>query len=147
MSAAMGAVLPDGLTQKSTRLERCVRRAREEYALAADFQHDYSRQDAAILNVQRACELAIDMGNMVIAHEGWELPASAREVFATLHQRRLIDAALAASLARMVGFRNLAVHEYESLDMAIVASVIQRETDALLHLAGQLLARYLPPTN
>lgn len=142
MSVALRSLV-DALSQKGSRLERCVRRAREEYALAADFVTDFSRQDAAILNVQRACELAIDMGNMVIAHEGWELPGSAREVFGTLQRHGLIDQPLATSLERMVGFRNIAVHEYEALDIGIVAAVIQREVDCLQRLTGQILSRYL----
>ncbi|MET3516117.1 uncharacterized protein YutE (UPF0331/DUF86 family) [Pseudacidovorax sp. 1753] len=139
--------LADALAQKSARLERCVRRAREELAAAADFMTDFSRQDAAILNVQRACELAIDMGNMVIAAQGWALPGSAREVFATLQQEGVIDADLAAVLGRMVGFRNIAVHEYQSLDVAIVVAVIRHELDGLLRFAGLLLSRQFPDSN
>lgn len=137
------AALQDGLAQKSARLERCVQRAREEYAQAANFLTDFTRQDAAILNVQRACELAIDMGNMAIAFEGWGLPASAREVFATLRQQGLVEADAAQALERMVGFRNIAVHEYQALDMAIVAAVIQRDIDCLPQFAGHLLGHYL----
>ena len=137
------SALQDGLAQKSARLERCVQRAREEHASATHFLTDFTRQDAAILNIQRACELAIDMGNMVIAFEGWGLPASARDVFATLRQRAIIGPDMAQSLERMVGFRNIAVHEYQVLDIAIVASVIEREIDCLLRFAGQLLGYYL----
>ncbi len=36
-------------------LHRCIERAREEYQLAgSDFGVDYSRQDAAILNISEA---------------------------------------------------------------------------------------------
>lgn len=136
--------LVDALAQKSARIERCVARAREEHRLSADFQTDYSRQDAAILNIQRACELAIDMGNMVIAHEQWGLPRSARDVFSILHQHGLVDEPHATALQHMVGFRNIAVHEYEALDLAIVATVIQRDINCLPQLAGKLLAHYLP---
>ena len=80
---------------------------------------------------------------MVIAFEGWGLPASARDVFATLRQRAIIGPDMAQSLERMVGFRNIAVHEYQVLDIAIVASVIEREIDCLLRFAGQLLGYYL----
>lgn len=139
--------LADALAQKSARLARSVRRAREELAAAVDFMTDVSRQDAAILNVQRACELAIDMGNMVIAAQGWALPGSAREVFATLQREGVIDADLAAALGRMVGFRNIAVHEYQSLDVAIVVAVIRYELDGLLRFAGLLLSRQIPDSN
>jgi len=46
--------LADALAQKAARIERCVARAREELAAASDFRDDQTRQDAAILNVQRA---------------------------------------------------------------------------------------------
>lgn len=135
--------LVDALAQKSARLERCVLRAREEFSAATDFRHDFTRQDAAILNVQRACELAIDMANMVIGHESWGLPQSAREMFAILHRERLISAEEVSALQNMVGFRNVAVHEYDELDLGIAEHVIRHELDGLLSLAGLLVQRYL----
>lgn len=136
------APIADALAQKAARLERCIARAREERQAASDFGTDLTRQDAAILNVLRACELAIDMANMVVAHEGWGLPESAREAFELLQARGAIDATLGQTLRRMVGFRNVAVHQYEALDMSIVAAVIDRELDALARLAGILVQRY-----
>ncbi|MCU0930124.1 MAG: DUF86 domain-containing protein [Burkholderiaceae bacterium] len=138
------APIADALAQKAARLERCIARAREELRAASDFGADFTRQDAAILNVLRACELTIDMANMVVAHEGWGLPESAREAFDLLQAHGTIDATLGQALRRMVGFRNVAVHEYEALDMTIVAAVIDRELDALPRLAGRLLQPYLP---
>lgn len=35
-------------------------------------------------------------------------------------------------LQRMIGFRNIAVHQYQVLDPAIVASVVQGDLDDLL---------------
>jgi len=138
------AALGDALAQKAARLERCVARAREERLAAADFATDFTHQDAAVLNVLRACELAIAMVHMVVAHERWGLPESAREAVALLHTHGVIDAELADALRRMVGFRNIAVHDYEALDMGIVAAVIDRELDTLPRLAGRLVQRHLP---
>lgn len=137
------APLADALAQKATRIERCVARAREELAAASDFRQDQTRQDAAILNVQRACELAIDMGNMVIAHESWGLPQGAREMFVQLGSRAAMADELVSALQRMVGFRNVAVHEYDALDLDIAERVIRHELDALLRFAGLLVQRYL----
>ena len=51
------------IQNKATTIERCVKRAREEYNRNPEtFDRDYTRQDAAILNIQRACEAALDMG-------------------------------------------------------------------------------------
>ena len=53
----------DVLINKASTIERCVRRAREEYAKdPAGFGADFTRQDAAILNIQRACEAALKGG-------------------------------------------------------------------------------------
>ncbi len=136
------APLLDALAQKAARIERCVGRAREEFLASTDFAQDFTRQDAAILNIQRACELALDMGNMVVAYEAWGLPRSARDVFATLHERGLIDADHSTALQHMVGFRNIAVHEYDELDMAIVESILRSELDCMPRLAGAILSRY-----
>ncbi len=136
------APLLDALAQKAARIERCVGRAREEFQAAHDFAHDCTRQDAAILNIQRACELALDMGNMVVSFEAWGLPRSARDVFATLNDRGLIDAEHSTALQHMVGFRNIAVHEYDELNMEIVQSILRTELDCLPRLAGAILSRY-----
>lgn len=138
------AVLLDALAQKAARIERCVKRAHEEFDATSDFLNDYSHQDAAILNIQRACELAIDMGNMVVSHEGWGLPGGAREVFVALHTHGLISQELSQSLQNMVGFRNMAVHDYDAIDMGIVVKVIQSELTAVLKLAGLILTKYQP---
>lgn len=137
------ALVADALTQKSARLERCVRRAREEHAAADNFRDDFTRQVAAILNVQRACELAIDMANMVIGHEGWGVPQSARETFAILAREKVVGDDMLKPLQDMVGFRNVAVHEYDELDLDIAAHVIRHELDGLLRFAGLRVQRYL----
>jgi uncharacterized protein YutE (UPF0331/DUF86 family) len=148
MNTATPFTLPllDALAQKAARLARCVARVREEFAATADFSHDFSRQDAAILNIQRACEQAIDMGTMVISHHQLGMPRSAKDVFVVLHDHALIGAPMAKSLQGMVGFRNIAVHEYDALDMGVVLSVITERLDDLLEFAATVLRHAQPPS-
>ena len=50
----------DVLLKKAAIVERSVGRAREEYAAAgAGFATDFTRQDAAVMNIQRACEAVV----------------------------------------------------------------------------------------
>jgi uncharacterized protein YutE (UPF0331/DUF86 family) len=117
----------DVLLNKAAVIERCVARARarEEYtANPATFATDFTRQDAAILNIQRACEAALDMGQHLIRRECLSVPQSARDVFALLAQGGWVDATLADGLKRMVGFRNIALHTYQSLQVPITVSII-----------------------
>ena len=62
-------------------------RVREEYVTnPVTFPIDFTRQDAAILNIQRACEAVLDMGQHLIRREKLGIPQSARDVFALLAQ-------------------------------------------------------------
>ena len=57
----------DVLLNKAATIERCVARARDEYAAdPTTFAENYTRQDAAILNIQRACEASLDMGHFCV---------------------------------------------------------------------------------
>lgn len=123
----------DVIVAKSASIERAVGRAKEEYAAAGErFSMDRTRQDAAILNVQRACETAIDLAQHWVRIRALGVPASSRDLFTLLESAHLVDATLAQSLRNMVGFRNVAVHEYQQLDLAILAAVIERELDQIL---------------
>lgn len=132
----------DVLLNKAATIERCVARAREEYDKApATFATDFTRQDAAILNIQRACEAALDIGQHLIRRERLGIPQSARDVFELLARGGWIDAALAESLKRMVGFRNIAVHEYQALQLPITVAIITRHLDEFLAYTEILLRR------
>ena len=123
-------------------IERCVARARAEYASdPASFATDFTRQDAAILNIQRACEAALDMGQHLIRREKLGVPQSACDVFALLAQGHWVDAALADRLKRMVGFRNIAVHDDQALQLPITVSIITQHLDEFLRYSQVLLLR------
>ena len=133
-------MVDDVVLNKSATIERCVARAREEYAAAgALFATDFSRQDAAILNIQRACEAALDVGHHLICRDKLGIPQRARHVFELLAHTGRIDVALAESLKKMVGFRNIAVHDYQSLLLPITVSIIEEHLDEFLELSSALI--------
>jgi uncharacterized protein YutE (UPF0331/DUF86 family) len=132
----------DVLINKAATIERCVGRAREEYQRDPDsFATDFTRQDAAILNIQRACEAALDMGQHLIRRERLGVPQSARDVFALLAQSGWIDLTLADGLKRMVGFRNIAVHDYQALQLPITVAIIRKHLDEFLDYSQALLLK------
>ena len=132
----------DVLINKSATVERCVARAREEYAHdPTSFATDFTRQDAATLNVQRACEAVLDMGQHIVRREGLGVPQSARDVFDLMAHAQWIDVPLAEGLKRMVAFRNLAVHDYQSLLLPILVNVITGHLDEFLAFTRIVLQR------
>ncbi len=127
--------------QKITSLQRCVARAREAYGAAGPgIRTDYNLQDAAILNVIRACDTAIDLANMAIRRRRLGVPNESRDSFAALVRENIIEPNLGDRLKKMVGFRNLAVHQYRELDLDILDAVIRINLDDLLTFAGAIRA-------
>lgn len=140
-------MVDDVLLNKATTIERRVARAREEYDQDPDtFDRDFTRQDAAILNIQRACEAALDIGHHLIRRDGLGLPQSARDVFRLLASAGRIDADLADSLMRMVGFRNIAVHDYQTLHLPMTIKVITKHLDDFLRFSETILKREQTPS-
>ena len=130
----------DVLLNKAASIERCVARALEEYNADPDtFAHNFTRQDAAVLNLQRACEAALDMGNHVIRCEQLGLAQSSRDVFTLLERAGRIPPTVAESMRRMVGFRNVAVHEYQALVLAITVNIITQHLDDFLRYSQAML--------
>lgn len=122
--------------QKVASIQRSVARAREEFAAAGEtFAHDRTRQDAAILNVLRACETALDLANVVISERKLGVPQSSRDAFRLLADAGLVSAEVSHKLQHMVGFRNIAVHQYQLLDIAIVESVLRSDLEDVLRYA------------
>ena len=130
----------DVLINKSATIERCIKRAREEYNKdPASFEKDYTRQDAAILNIQRACEAALDMAQHLIRTRKLGAPQSSRDAFNLLAQHHMISASQADVMKKMVGFRNIAVHDYQALQIPITIAIIEKHLDDFLDYRAQLL--------
>lgn len=133
-------MIDDVLINKAATIERCVARAREEYLYdIASFTLNHSRQDAAILNIQRACEASLDMGQHLIRRYKLGVPQSSRDVFNLLVRGGWIETSLAESLKRMVGFCNIAIHDYQAISLPIVVSIIETNLDEFLAYSTALL--------
>jgi uncharacterized protein YutE (UPF0331/DUF86 family) len=129
------------LVNRAAAIERCVRRARDEYAKGPEsFATDFTRQDAAILNIQRACEAALDMGQHLIRRDRLGAPQSARDIFDLLATAGRISPDLAERLKKMVGFRNLAVHDYQALLLPVVTGIITQHLEDFLEYSEALAA-------
>lgn len=101
---------------KAAIIERCLARIAEEYQGREDLLFtDFTRQDAIVLNLQRACEAAIDLAMHVTRKRQLGLPQDARDAFSLLERAQVPPRAIADRMRAMVGFRNVAVHQYQDL--------------------------------
>jgi uncharacterized protein YutE (UPF0331/DUF86 family) len=116
----------DVLLNKAASIERCLKRIEEEYrGHEQEFETNYTRQDALILNLLRASESAIDSAMHLVRVRKLGLPQETRDAFKLLVGAGLLPPELGLLLQKMVGFRNLAVHNYAELDLKIVRSIIE----------------------
>lgn len=131
----------DIVVNKIQSIQRCIQRAREEYQSDPDgFVSNYSRQDAAVLNILRACEQAIDLANHIIKTHKMGIPTSSSESFDLLRQKYVIDTALSEKLKKMIHFRNTIIHQYQKMDVKIVKSVINAGLDDLIQFGDRIMA-------
>ena len=116
----------DVVRNKAAAIERCLSRVREEFRDDPARLDDQTVQDAIVLNLQRACESAIDLAMPVVASERLGVPQESREAFTLLEEVGRIDAGTADAMRRMVGFRNVAVHDYQALSLPILLSILEK---------------------
>ena len=136
----------DIITNKIAVLERCLARVREEYRNDPARLQNFTIQDAIVLNLQRACETAIDLAMHVIATLRLGVPQDARDAFAILRDRQIISPEIARTMQNMVGFRNIAVHDYQSLRIAVLDSILTQHLDDFTTLCAALV-NYAAPTS
>jgi uncharacterized protein YutE (UPF0331/DUF86 family) len=129
------------ILNKKISIERCIQQIETYYALdnGLPFATDYLRQDAISMNLERACELAIDIANHLIKSRKLGLPQDSRDSFALLQQAGLITIEQMNGLQAMIGFRNTLVHQYQKLNLRIMVNVIEHHLRELLDFAQAAL--------
>ena len=116
----------DVILNKTATIEHCVKRIHEVYEGNPDNLTDYTKQDSIILNIQRACEASIDLAMHIVSERKLGVPKASREAFKLLQDASLIDETLAKTLMNMVGFRNIAVHDYQALQLEILQAILDK---------------------
>ena len=130
------------LLGKAAIIERCLRRINEEYrGHEAEFATNFTKQDAILLNLQRACEASIDAAMHLVRRHRLGIPTESRQAFTLLVQASLLDQELCRHLEGMVGFRNIAVHNY----IEIVRHILSDRLVDLKAFASLLVNQGLPP--
>jgi uncharacterized protein YutE (UPF0331/DUF86 family) len=132
---------PDNvILNKSAIIERALRRMREEYA-ANPALDNFTHIDAMILNIERACQAAIDMAQHIVAVQHLGMPQTSADAFILLERKKIISSQCARDMVGMTGFRNIAIHEYQELDMAVVHALAQTRYTSLIDFCRELGTR------
>ena len=112
--------------QKLESLRRCLRRIESKCpADALVLAVDLDLQDIVALNLSRAVQISVDIGAHLIAGMNVPPPGTMGQTFDLLAQEGVLSSELANGLKKSVGFRNVAVHNYDSINWSIVHNIVK----------------------
>jgi uncharacterized protein YutE (UPF0331/DUF86 family) len=107
-------------------IQKGIKRIESVTGLKADRLDDQDVQDIFVLNLQRAIQSAIDLSTHIIATEGLGLSDTVRGNFELLEKAKIIKKDLSRKMQAMVGFRNIAIHDYQSLNVDVLKSILKK---------------------
>jgi uncharacterized protein YutE (UPF0331/DUF86 family) len=133
----------DIVLNKAEIIERALARVHDTYTRhQQDLEQSFDAQDVIVLNLQRACEAAIDLAMHIVRMRGLGLPKDSKAAFSLLAQAQEISVQRADSLKKMTGFRNIAVRDYGELDWLIVRRIIETHCDDIAVFASEMVKKY-----
>jgi uncharacterized protein YutE (UPF0331/DUF86 family) len=127
------------LSQKLESLRRCIQRVEEKTpSNVTQLIQDPDIQDILVLNLTRAVQLCVDIGSHVISESDELAPTTMGDVFSTLERLSAITPATCLSMQKAVGFRNVAVHNYDVINWEIVFAICQKFLDDFRRFAKEI---------
>ena len=132
-------MIDDVILNKTEIVKRCIIRAKEEYDGNPENLENYTKQDSVTLNIQRACEAVIDLGMHVIAERDLGIPQTSRDTFEILQNNKIITPEISERLKAMIEFRNIAIRNYQRLNLKIIQAIIEKDLKDLLYFTDVIL--------
>lgn len=118
------------IERKLDSLRRCLQRVEERCPASPEaLAEDVDAQDIVSLNLTRAVQLCVDLGAHLLTDLGGPPPESMGATFSNLSRAGVLPQDIATRLRRAVGFRNLAVHNYDEIDWRIVHAIATTHAD------------------
>lgn len=128
------------IEQKLESLRRCIARIKQKTpATVAELEQNPDAQDVLTLNLTRAVQLSVDIGTHLIASSDQPAPDTMGQTFDVLSSMTLIGPELALRMKKTVGFRNIAIHNYEAIDWQITHIIATRHLEDFSAFAGAII--------
>ena len=127
----------DVCLNKAAIIERALRRIQEEFAMDPCLVN-YTHIDAMTLNIERACQAAIDMSMHIVAKQHLGMPQTSADAFRLLKKANILSAEITKEMVSMTGFRNVAIHEYQELDLAILKYIAEKGWRSLVSYCSEI---------
>ncbi len=117
------------IMSKLESIEKCIKRIEQKTNEKEFDLEDYDYQDIIVMNIQRACQQAIDVAMFICAEKGLGFPKDSADAFAKLLEGKIISQEIFNRMKSMVGFRNVAIHEYQNINYEIVKAILDKHLE------------------
>ena len=115
------------IAAKLESLRRCLQRVEDKKPARLQLLvDDEDVQDILVLNLTRAVQFCVDIGSHIISESELTAPKTMGEVFIALEKLGAITPHTCDTLRKSVGFRNIAVHNYDTINWEIVFAICNR---------------------
>jgi uncharacterized protein YutE (UPF0331/DUF86 family) len=132
----------DVVLAKVAAIQKCLKRIKDVTDLDPDRLDEQDAQDIFVLNLQRAIQSAIDLATHVVASEGLGIPDTIRSNFVLLDRAKIITKTLSQKVQSMVGFRNIAIHDYQAIDVDILKAILTKHLEDLEQFYTTILSHF-----
>lgn len=105
-------------------LINCIARIESKAPVTTEkLANDLDIQDIVSINLERAVQLVVDICVHILSEKKYPIPKTMADAVTGVRNLNLISRELEGSLIAAIGFRNLAVHQYDKLDWSIVSDI------------------------
>jgi uncharacterized protein YutE (UPF0331/DUF86 family) len=112
------------LVEKTNNIQNCLKRIRDTLQGDLNRLDNFDVQDIIILNLQRAVQFVIDIATHIVSTEELGVPQTLKDLFQLLEKHQILEHDLSSKMQKMVGFRNIAVHDYQAINPAVLKSIL-----------------------
>lgn len=130
------------LEKKIDSVIRCLQRIENRLPPEKiQFLKDLDAQDVVVLNLSRAIQLCVDIAMHVIANSDAITPQTMSESFTILGKLGVIDQNICIKMKKSVGFRNIAIHSYDDLDLNLTFEIASKHLNDFKDYIRQIVRR------
>ena len=129
------------ILDKLLSLKRCVERIECKVPESSDLlMADFDLQDIISLNLQRAVQVCVDISAHISADFDRRPPSSMAESFEIMKSAGVLSDSLCERMKKSVGYRNIAVHEYATINWRMVFSISTEHLNDFREFSASVLA-------
>jgi len=114
------------ILRKLSALDEYLEQIGEYAAIAVEaYAGDWKVQRIVERTLQMMIETCLDIAGHIISDEKWRVPETYADVFRTLVKNGVLSGARLDAFEKMAQFRNIVVHDYESIAPEIVVGILK----------------------